>query len=206
MEPTIAHSDGPTSLPSTTPSQEPTISHSDSPTPLPSEVPTGTPSFSPTEVPTQLPTTPQPTVTDAPPTMTIPTGFYIVIPPDTEPEQVAWELRQGASVLESAGYGTYRDHGVHFERAYLESNQNYALILNVESGTGNGRQTALSNMTMSDFIRILISYIVSPTFCLLARAELSIYVDGDWEYLVGDRGVPFDQQFAYPRFFPFSIL
>ena len=64
----------------------------------------------------------------------LPAGFYILIPPDTDPGTVAWELRQGMAVLESAGYGTYTDRGVHFERANLQSNQDYAFVLNVQSG------------------------------------------------------------------------
>lgn len=144
--PTIAHSDGPTTFPSMFPSYDPTIDHSDGPTALPSHVPTSNPSANPTHVPTEVPTPPQPTVLEQPPTVTIPAGFYIAIPPGTEPEQVAWELRQGSSVLESAGYRTYRNPGVHFERAYLESDQDYALVLNVESGTGNGTYSTIPNV------------------------------------------------------------
>ncbi|KAG7370858.1 trypsin [Nitzschia inconspicua] len=159
-------------LPSVTPSIIPTKTHSDVPTLFPSEIPTDTPTVGPSENPTELPTTQQPTESAEP--RTIPAGFYIVIPPDTEPQDVAWELLQGTTVLESAGYGTYRDNGVHFERAYLQSDQEYALVLNVESGTGN------------------------------ARVELSVYINDGWEYIMGDRDVPFDKKFAYPRFLPFQ--
>ncbi|KAG7344265.1 trypsin-like serine protease [Nitzschia inconspicua] len=159
-------------LPSVSPSIIPTKTHSDVPTLFPSDIPTDAPTVGPSENPTELPTTQQPT--KAPKPRTIPAGFYIVIPPDTEPQDVAWELLQGTTVLESAGYGTYRDNGVHFERAYLQSDQEYALVLNVESGTGN------------------------------ARVELSLYINDGWEYITGDRDVPFDKKFAYPRFLPFQ--
>jgi hypothetical protein len=93
----------------------------------PAEFPVDTPAISLTYGPS--PTAQQPTLSEKSEhqeSFDIPVGFYIIIPPDTEPEEVACDLRQEMSMLESSNYGTYRNNRVHFEEVHLPYNQDYS--------------------------------------------------------------------------------
>lgn len=150
------------------PSETPTMSSMPSqfPSMVPSsKIPTTAPTITRSTRTTQGPTTQQP-ITDTPPE-TITAGFYVVIPPGTQPEEVAWDIRQGSIVVESAGYGTYNDHGVHFERANVQADQDYAFVLNVESGTGNGETCIFGSLndkrSASSPLKLYFAFLALPS-------------------------------------------
>jgi hypothetical protein len=133
-------SPAPTDMPSGTPSAVPAGKPSEVPTwprqDVPIEPGSASPTFDMSSIPTNTPSE-SPTQSRARQRKTL-IAFYVVIPPETEPEQVAWEIRAGNTVVEKAEFGSYDENGVHFEHKELNGNQIHTFVLDVESGTGSG--------------------------------------------------------------------